>query len=75
MIGGLPFYLNDTFILCTEFIVQDPSVDFVAAFGKACHDRVVRHDPVFVFSVGEGCVEDCVCFEVICDHDIFISTV
>ena len=74
MIGGLPFSLNDPFILCTDFIVNDLSVEFLAAFGKTCHDRVVCHDPIFVFSFGEDCVEDCVYVAVICDHDIFIST-
>ena len=74
MIGGLPFSLNDPFILCTDFILQDTSVDCVAAFGKACHDQVVRRDTVLAFSVGKVCVEDCVCVAVIFDHDILLST-
>ena len=53
-------------VSCTQIIV--------AAFRKACHDQGLCCDPVFVFSVGKGCLEDCVCVSVICDHKIFLYT-
>ena len=73
LIGSLPLLLNDPIIFSTDFIVQDIYIDCVAAFGKVCHNQVVSRDPVFVFSVGKGCVEDCVCVTVIRYHDIFLS--
>ena len=57
----------------TGLIIQDVEVDREAACLHAFHDGVVRRDLVCIGLIFEGLNDDCVCSNVMCQHDVAVS--
>ena len=48
LVGGTPVFFDDTFVLRAHLIIQYLQIGFMSTIGEACHDQVIRSNPVFV---------------------------
>ena len=73
LVVALPLLLDNAFVVCAGFVVENLEVDAVAAVLEALHDGVVRFNTVRIFFSLEGGLKDHVGIAVVCDHDVLVA--
>ena len=69
----MPIFLDNTFVLSADFVVEDLKINVVTAGLKSCHNGIVGGYAMCVLFCSKGGLQDGVEIEMVGNHDILIA--